>query len=222
MRRTGQLKQSAGASGEELMMPKTNELRPEAFAGFLSLLSSDPDLAGEKYEELRRQLIKFFEWRGAFIADQLADETLNRVIRKIDAGEEVEKSILAFCLGIARFVLMEHKRHPDNRRVEIDEIFAFAAPPVQQEEDDDLWLVCLRECLRGLPEEDRKLIVEYYEEDRQAKIDNRKALAAKLGISPHALFSRAKRIRDRLEQSVMDCIDRKSMGRLNSAIRRPR
>jgi hypothetical protein len=83
MCRAGQLKQSAGASGEELMMPKTNALKPEAFAGFLSLLSSDPDLAGEEYEELRRQLIKFFEWRGSFCADQLADETLNRVVRKI-------------------------------------------------------------------------------------------------------------------------------------------
>jgi DNA-directed RNA polymerase specialized sigma24 family protein len=198
------------------------ELTPEAFAAFLTRLSLDPEGAGEKYEELRRQLIKFFEWRDAFIADQLADETLNRAARKIHEGERIEKNILAFCLGVARFVLKEHKRHPDNRRVEIDELFAFTAPPVQQEEDDDLWLVCLRDCLSSLPEEDRTLIIEYYEEDKQAKIDNREALAAKLGISPHALFSRAKRIRDRLEQSVMDCIERKSMGRLNSAIRSSR
>jgi DNA-directed RNA polymerase specialized sigma24 family protein len=186
----------------------TKELTPEAFIGFLTLLSPDPDLAGEKYEELRRQLIKFFECRGAFIADQLADETLNRAAKKIHEGEQIEKNILALCLGIARYIFKERLRHPDNRRVEIEELSGLAAPPVHRQEDDDLWLICLRECLSDLPEEDRELIIEYYQEDRQAKIDNRKALAAKLGISPHALFSRAKRIRDRLEQSVMDCIER--------------
>jgi DNA-directed RNA polymerase specialized sigma24 family protein len=195
------------------------ELTPEAFAAFLIRLSPDPEVAGEKYEELRRQLIKFFEWRDAFIADQLADETLNRAARKIHEGEQIEKNILAFCLGIARFVLMEHRRHPDNRRMPIEEAATLAVPLVQQEEDNDLWLGCLRGCLSSFPEEDRTLIIEYYEEDRQAKIDNRKALAARLGISPHALFSRAKRIRDRLEQSVKGRIERKSMRRLHSAIR---
>jgi DNA-directed RNA polymerase specialized sigma24 family protein len=195
----------------ETLPRKERDLTPEAFVTFLTMLSPDPEIAGEKYEELRRQLIKFFEWRGSFIADQLADETLNRVMRKIDEGEEIEKNILALCLGIARFVCMEHMRHPDNRRVEIEELSALAAPPVHLEGDDDLWLVCLRECLNSLPEGDRELIIEYYEEDRRAKIDSRKALAARLGISPNALFSRAKRIRDRLERSVTNSIKRKLM-----------
>jgi DNA-directed RNA polymerase specialized sigma24 family protein len=93
--------------------------------------------------------------------------------------------------------------HPDNRRVEVEVLSNLAAPPMHQEEDDDLWLVCLRKCLSNLSEEDRYLITEYYQEDKQAKIDSRKALAARLGISLNTLFSRAKRIRDRLEQSVM-------------------
>jgi DNA-directed RNA polymerase specialized sigma24 family protein len=201
-------------------MTTTNELKPDAFVGFLSLLSPDPEIAGEKYEELRQQLIKFFEWRGSHIADELADETLNRVIRKIDEGEEIEKNILALSLGIARFVFMEYRRLPDNRRVEIEELFTVAAPLVRQEGDDDLWLISLKECLSYLSDEDRELIIEYYQEDKQAKIDCRKALAAKLGISINSLFSRAKRIRDRLERSVMDCVERKSVPRLDSVIHR--
>src|SRR5262249_39699376 len=59
------------------------ELTPEAFSKLLAELSPDPEVAGEKYEELRGQLIKFFEWRGSFFPDQRADETLNRVARKI-------------------------------------------------------------------------------------------------------------------------------------------
>jgi DNA-directed RNA polymerase specialized sigma24 family protein len=192
------------------MTRRERYLTPEAFASFLSILSPDPEVAGEKYEELRQQLIKFFEWRCSFLADQLADETLNRVVRKIQEGEKVEKNILALCLGIARFVFKEYLRHPENRRVEVDELSAFAAPLGQQIEDDDQWLSTLRECLRSLSDEDRELIIEYYQEDKQAKIDSRKELAGKLGISINTLFSRAKRIRDRLERSVINHIERKS------------
>jgi DNA-directed RNA polymerase specialized sigma24 family protein len=191
------------------MSRKERDLTPEAFAKFLAMLAPEPEIAGEKYEELRRQLIKFFEWRGSLIADQLADETLNRVVKKIQDGEKIEKNILAMCLGIARYVFKEYMRHPDNRRVEIEELAKLAAPQVHQKEDDDLWLISLRECLNNLPEEDRELIIEYYQEDKQAKIDSRKALAARLGISTNTLFSRAKRIRDRLERSVTNSIERK-------------
>jgi len=189
---------------------KEKEVTPEVFAVFLARLDPVPEIAGEKYEELRRQLIKFFEWRGSYIADRLADETLNRVMRKIDEGKEIEKNVLALSLGIARFVLLESLRHPDNRRVDLDELSALAAPRERWAEDDDLWVICLRECLRGFSQENRQLIIEYYEEDRRAKIDNRKLLAARLDISINALFSRAKRIRDKLEQCVTNCVEKKS------------
>jgi DNA-directed RNA polymerase specialized sigma24 family protein len=192
------------------MTRKERYLTPEAFATFLGLLSPDPEIAGEKYEELRRQLIKFFEWRCTFIADQLADETLNRVVRKIHEGEKIEKNIVALCLGIARFVFKEYLRDPDNRRVEVGELSAFAEHPVRRKEDDDLWLISLKECLKCLPDEDRELILEYYQEDKQAKIDSRKELAARLGISINTLFSRAKRIRNRLERSVTNRVEKKS------------
>jgi DNA-directed RNA polymerase specialized sigma24 family protein len=194
----------------ETMSRKEKDLTPEAFAKFLAKLAPEPEIAGVRYEELRRQLIKFFEWRGSLVADQLADETLNRVVRKIQDGEKVEKNILAMCLGIARYVFKEHMRHPENRRVAIEELSKLAAPPAPQKEDDDLWLINLKECLNSLSAEDRELIIEYYEEDKQAKIDSRKALAARLGISINTLFTRAKRIRDRLERSVRNRIERKS------------
>jgi DNA-directed RNA polymerase specialized sigma24 family protein len=197
-----------------LLPSRTGDLTADSSVRFLTTLSPDPEIAGEKYEELRSQLIKFFEWRGSFIADHLADETLNRVMRKIGEGEEIEKNILALCLGIARFVFMEYRRHPDNRRVEMEELSMVAAPTVRREEDDhDLRLMCLRECLRNLPDADRKLIIEYYEEDKQAKIDCRRALADRLGISLNALFSSARRIRTRLERGVADGIARKSYSR---------
>jgi DNA-directed RNA polymerase specialized sigma24 family protein len=189
---------------------KKRELTPESFTKLLAELDSDPEMAGRRYERLRRRLIKFFEWRGSFISDELADETLNRLARKIDEGEEIEKNVFALSLGIARFVLLETLKGPDNKRVEMKELVTVAAPPGRWEEDDDLWAVCLRECLRGVSEENRELIVEYYQDEGRARIDDHKMLAARIGISLNALFSRAKRTRDKLEECVTRCVKRKS------------
>lgn len=188
---------------------KERGLTPEAFTKLLAKLSTDPEVAGVEYEDLRRRLIKFFEWRGAFFPEDLADETLNRTARKIDEGEEIEKNVIALALGVAHFVFLETSRRPDNRRTEMEELITAAAPPEHRVEDDDLKVVYLRECIRGLSKDSRELIIEYYREEGRAKIDDRKALAEKLGISLNALFSRAKRIRDRLEQCVTRRLKRK-------------
>jgi DNA-directed RNA polymerase specialized sigma24 family protein len=187
-------------------------MTPEDFNQLLAKLDPDPEKAGEKYEKLRRQLIKFFECRGSFIPDKLADETLDRLARKIAEGAEIEKNVFAFSLGIARFVLQEARKLPDNRPADIEELDTVAAPPERPEEDDDLRVVCLRECLGGLSEENRELIIEYYQDEGRARIDARKMLAARLGVSLNALFSRVKRIRDKLEECVTGCVERKSKG----------
>ena len=197
---------------------KERELTPKAFTKLLAKLSADPEVAGVEYEELRRRLIKFFEWRGAFFPEDLADETLNRTARKIDEGEEIEKNVIALALGVAHFVFLEATKHPNNRRAPLEDLIPVAAPQERRVEDDDLRAVYLRECLRGLSKENRELIIEYYGEEGRAKIEDRKALAQKLGISLNALFSRAKRIRDRLEQCVAQRLKIKWSG---ASVRRP-
>src|SRR5215510_4105046 len=191
---------------------KERELTPEAFKKLLAVLDPDPETAGVKYEQLRHKLIRFFEWRGSFISDELADETLNRLARKIDEGEEIEKNVFALSLGIARFVLMETLKRPGNRRAEMKELVMVATQSVLLEEDVDPWVVCLRECLRSVSEENQELIIEYYQDEGRARINDRKMLAARLGISPNTLFSRAKRTRDKLEECVTRCVKRKSKG----------
>jgi len=197
---------------------KEHELTPKAFTKLLAKLSPDPEIGGREYEELRRRLIKFFEWRGSLFPEDLADETLNRTARKIDGGEEIEKNVIALALGVAHFVFLETSRRPDNRRATLEELISVAAPPEHRLEDDDLRVTYLRECLHSLPKESRELIIEYYREEGRAKIDDRKALAEKLGISLNALFSRAKRIRHRLEQCVTLRLKRKFGG---SSVQRP-
>src|SRR5262249_60796897 len=128
------------------------ELTSEAFSKLLAELSPDSEAAGEKYEELRGQLIKFFEWRGSLFPDQHADEALNRVARKIDEGERIEKSVTAFALGVARFVLLEALRDADSRRVKMDELTGLAAP-ADEPASSDRWVDWLKECWTSLPDD---------------------------------------------------------------------
>jgi hypothetical protein len=61
--------------------------------------------------------------------------------------------------------------------------------------------------MRVLNEQDRKLIVKYYDaEENEKNKDNRKKLAAEFGLSLSNLTSRTKRIRDRLKECIENCI----------------
>jgi DNA-directed RNA polymerase specialized sigma24 family protein len=84
-------------------------LTPEAFERLLASFDSDRERAGQKYENTRRKLLEFFEARGSRAPDEHADETLNRVARKIVEGEAIE-NLNNYCYGVARFLWLEASR----------------------------------------------------------------------------------------------------------------
>jgi hypothetical protein len=57
-------------------------LNPEAFRQFLSWLDGGVDSNGERYLEIRRRHVRYFDRRNCPSPDDLADETLNRVARQ--------------------------------------------------------------------------------------------------------------------------------------------
>lgn len=181
-------------------------LSAEALVRFLASLDPDSDRAGEKYESLRLTLMKFFDWRGAHFPEECADETINRVIRKIDEGETI-RDIPTYCHGVARMVLLERLRGPESRRADFEELppAALVAPdPVEKDERQD----CFEQCLKELPVENRQLILQYYSDEKREKIDRRLAMAERLGIQVNALRNRAQRIRNRLEECVIGCMNK--------------
>ncbi len=68
------------------------DLTADGFETLLERLGEDKTQAAEKYEELRLKLIKYFVWRGVsnLFADNLADETLDRLAKKLAEGVEIE------------------------------------------------------------------------------------------------------------------------------------
>jgi DNA-directed RNA polymerase specialized sigma24 family protein len=177
-------------------------LTEEAFSKLLSSLDSDPERAGEKYQALRESLVKFLDWRGSLFPEELVDEAFNRVARKLDEGEIIH-DLAAFCHGVTRLVFLQSLAHPGhNRQVQLEDLPPIAAPePVAA----DVRRECFLHCLQGLSAESRHLITDYYQDEKRQKIHNRLSLAERLGIPLNALRSRAQRVREKLEQCVMQC-----------------
>ena len=64
-------------------MKKEWVLTQEAFDALLGWLDADREVAARKYETIRLRLVKIFVCRGCADAEDLADETINRVVAKL-------------------------------------------------------------------------------------------------------------------------------------------
>lgn len=185
------------------------KLTSAALAKFLAYLDEDAEGAGEKYETLRLTLVKFFDWRCAPFPEELADEALNRVIRKVDEGDPL-RDVPTYCLGVARLLLLEAYKRPERRHVGLDEVgpLALAAQTEREGQEQDARQACFEGCLQTLSPENRELILAYYQDERRQKINNRLALSQRLGLPLNALRSRVQRMRDRLEHCVVQCLQK--------------
>jgi DNA-directed RNA polymerase specialized sigma24 family protein len=188
-------------------------LTQEGFDQLLAQLDNDRQQAGTKYEALRRRLVKLFEWRGCSFPEDLADDTINRVARNLEAGEKV-RDLAAYCAGVARLVFLESLR---TRQQEQEVLRAVPGSSGIPTDESDQRAECLERCLRELPQESSNLIVQYYHEDKHARIEARQDLATRLGIPLNALRIRAHRIRARLEGCVEECVRRLPSERNQSA-----
>ncbi len=173
-------------------------ISPETFNAFLAWLDPDREEAGRKYEDIRRKLIKIFASRGCYCPDDLADETISRVITKVrEIEEDYQGDPARYFGGVARNVYHEYAR----KRV---------APALQPETDPSesrrQELDCLDKCLDEIPESNRELILRYYEGEKRSKIKNRDDMAREFGMEPNALRIRAHRIRTVLQQCVAACL----------------
>ena len=185
-------------------------LTPETFARLLDCFDADRERAGEKYQHLRETLIRFFEWRGAPFPEEHADETFDRVSRKLGNHLEIA-NIRGYCYEVARLVWLEALKKPDRRFISLD---AAGAPvPVQPEPltlDADSRLTCLEACLQALSPERRELILQYYRGENPDRINQRKVLADSLGLQRVTLANRAQRLRNGLERCVRQCVSKNS------------
>lgn len=187
-------------------------LTSRAFHRLLNWLDKGDNSDGRNYLEMRRRLVAYFDRKNCLGPEDLADETLNRVARRLEEERITEAETPAkYCYIVARFVFMEYLR----------ERKADALIEVRQEdlrepkltpgtaEDDGLkekTMNCLELCIGKLEPSKRDMIIRYYVGKERVKIENRRALAESLGITLNALSIRACRLRDKLEACVENCL----------------
>jgi DNA-directed RNA polymerase specialized sigma24 family protein len=181
-------------------------LTQDAFDRLLYTLDSDRDTAGARYLEIRRNMVRLFEWRGCPTPDEYADETINRCARKIGDGEEI-RDVGTYCIGIARMLLREMSRDRSQQARPLEDAPEPRVQPAEFEIDPDRHIQCLRRCLGKLSPETRNLILHYYQGDKGDKIKNRKSLTELFGIPASTLRMRALRVRERLQLCAENCVE---------------
>lgn len=181
-------------------------LTQDAFDKLLIVFGGDRESGSDKYLEIRGNLTRFFEWRGCPFPEDHADETMNRVAKKVAEGEEILNPP-GYAMGVARLLLLEIVKGRQREQSALTEI-GQTSEAYEVEDDGEGRLTCLRNCLQTLSPDNRELILQYYQGEKSEKIQNRKKLMERLGVPVNTLRMRALRLRERLQGCVEECLSR--------------
>lgn len=202
---------------------KDNSLTQASLDKLLTRLDRDRESAAVTYERIRQALVAYFEFRGSRNAHDDADETINRVARRLSEGQLITTpNPASYFYAVARNVWRERLAESATEMA-LDESLSLKISPtlnpldlMMQREERRMFerrLACLEQCLQELSADDRELITAYYRGEGRVKIEARRELAARLAISISALRIRACRIRHKLEVRVDRCLKLKNKAR---------
>jgi RNA polymerase sigma factor (sigma-70 family) len=197
---------------------RDGNLTKEKFDRLMEWLGKDSEASALKYEAIRRDLIRYFGRSLGADAEELADETINRVIEKLPqiVGSYTGDPKYLF-FRYAQLTRLEHIRRlarreqprEDNYRTIGDlpdpRTFAKVKADAETGARDE---ACLIECLRKLRPEERRMFLLYYQEGNRLQLDWRRNLAAEAGISLNALRLQIHRQKERLYACIVACRQR--------------
>jgi len=178
-----------------------------AFDRLLAWLDEGTTSGGERYLEMRARLVEYFGRRDCHSPEDLADETLNRVARRLEETGSIDDVVPArYCYIVAKFVFLESLRDPRRMELAAEGDEAVVLEVAEERAEIERTFACLERCLQSASAVDRALILDYYETTSGSARANRRQLAEKLGITANSLAIRACRIRSRLEGCVRACV----------------
>lgn len=169
---------------------------------WLRLLDSDLSATADKYAELSRGLVRYFEWNRCLEPEDMAQETLLRGFRRLKDGASITiGDPRGYFWGIARNVLREGWK--PRREVSIDD----KDFPIPDSEFRRLnraeQSVFLRECQNALPAKEKEMLVAYAE-------GMGAAWGEQNGVEPGALRLRIHRLRQKLERQAATAQEKKT------------
>jgi DNA-directed RNA polymerase specialized sigma24 family protein len=171
------------------------------FDDLLAWLDPDRDAAGLKYETIRAGLIRIFIAKGFSDAEDLADETITRVTKRLpDIIDSYVDEPARYFVGVARNIVKERYR-PKELTIEVSPVSEIQITNQSDEYE------CLMRCLQFLARERREMILDYHVYEGHDKIETHKTMAEELEISKGALRLRAHHLRTELEKCVKQCVE---------------
>jgi DNA-directed RNA polymerase specialized sigma24 family protein len=182
------------------------QLTQENFDALLATFHADRAEAGRRYEGLRERLVFFFRHRQFILAEAMADEVLNRIAKRIEAGQSVG-AVEAYAYGIARHVAQEEVRR-DARVAKAEDAYVGNILASKRTPSEDALLSAMDNCLELRSEVERDLLRKYYAAQGQELIENRRQLAITLKLTPGALRKRMFRLRNLVEACVRTMMQR--------------
>ena len=155
---------------------------------------------------LHQKLEGYCRFNGIADPGAAADEALDRAARRIAEDTEVP-DITKFCLGIARFIVMEEWRRKNRE----SEAFSKFSQTQSVSEADLEHLKLMKECFNQLPEYDRELLNSYCTGPAgRSRAEYRRKLADRMSMSMTAMRIRVMRLRQGLEDCVKKARRRQS------------
>jgi DNA-directed RNA polymerase specialized sigma24 family protein len=165
-------------------------LQDELFAIF----DSNPSRAEEKYLELFRKLVRFFEWSRSPEPEDMAQEALRRGFTRLGQGQKITtRDPAGYFFGIARNLVREGWNTREQEQFEEQQLLRLGPSfynlnPIEQ-------VVFLKQVLHNLSKDEIAMLVAYVEGSGEA-------WGRKAGLEPGALRLRIHRLRKRLEKLV--------------------
>lgn len=204
---------------EELATSNNDVLKQQGFNKLLDWLDLEREKAALKYEQIRLQLIRFFQFNDCPCPEDCADDVIQRVTKKLEEGLEIRATEpFVYFRAVARNRLLEYWRnHQRRQHITLDDMPASSQPFINPEdinlqqkmqEDKERAIKCLPKCLDELPDESSKLFLKYHQNNGGDHISLRLQLAKELGLEINALRSRITRIRDKLEKCIQHCMQK--------------
>jgi DNA-directed RNA polymerase specialized sigma24 family protein len=180
---------------------------PDAVTDSWSMFGDDEQSAGERFEGLRGKLVFYFESRRCDDPEELAHETLERLMRRHDEQVEV-KDLMRYSYGIAKNVLQEHWREKKAKQKYVTE--EGRRPQVNTDDEaaagKERRLKCLEECSAGLSTGERTLLTDYFGGRGRGIQKRRRSMAEELNISREALTLRVFHLKHRLRKCIEKCL----------------
>ncbi len=184
-------------------MLRRTEISQADFEQLLNWFGTDRDPSAAQYLAAHRTLTAFFRYNYCNRPEDLADEVLNRVAKKLPPllhGSD-QTDVL---IGFARYLLKEYW----------DDDELFCAKEISNEEHTEtkksagmdvaeLRLACLDKCLSRLPEQ--ALLLEYHRYEPGGKIAHRRAMAETRHCTLNALRLKTSGLKSTLEECVRRC-----------------